>query len=331
MSFPPPAFAEGRLQRESIHEKQMKNLTLAIDYDALFKNRMIILSGLSSSGTGILYRIVGSFQDVVPLFQPTIIRYIPTLAYKKIISVSLASQLLKGILFEDYYLQHIHGRKLNFKEIDMSYIGNFEDISSIKERWEKYQRRLDVIPDLNKGKYTFAFKISELQPIYFLFDRIFEGVKIIELVRNGNDLIGSSLRRGWYTDDYLNHSQEEWIRPGKVKIPWHIDRKHEKSFSGWNPPTRVAHLWRTMTEAGFRYHQKRSNYLRIKYEDLLREPEEITKRCEDFLGLKRTDITVKNIKDIQQHSVRRYDNVIDQIDKEEAAPFIKMMKKLNYL
>lgn len=309
----------------------MKPLTLAIQYDALFKDRMTILSGLSSSGTGILYRIVGSFEDVVPLFQPTIIRYIPTLAYQNIIDIDLASQLLKGILFEDYYLQHIHGRKLNFKETDMSFIGNFEDQASIKKRWEKYPRRLDVISDLNRGKYTFALKMSELQPMYFLFDQIFEGLKIIELVRNGNDLIGSSLRRGWYTDDYLNHSQEEWTWGDKIKIPWHIHRGYEKKFHKWNSPTRVAHLWRTLIEAGFRYQQKRSNYLRIKYEDLLREPEKITKLCEGFLGLKRTEVTLKNIKAIQEHSVRRYDNIMAQIDREEAAPFKKMMKKLDYL
>lgn len=291
---------------------------------------MVIISGLSRSGTSILSKIVGSFKDVLTLHEPLILRYLPTLAQNNLMNFKLSSHLLKGVLFEDYYLQILQGRRVNFRPADNSYFGNYERLTDVKRRWVRYQRRSDVLKDLNDGKYTFALKISELQSLYPVLKRIFKGVKFIEIVRNGQEVISSSLKRDWYTDDYLNVRMNEWAQFYKVKIPWYVPKKDLRKFAEWNSATRIAYIWRILSEKGARYGKRSSDYLRLRYEKLAADPEEITKLCEDFLNLSRTTVTAKHIKAIKNHSLTEHHEATDDIEKSERLRFEKMMLSLNY-
>ena len=292
---------------------------------------MIIISGLSRSGTSILSKIVGSFKNVLTLHEPLILRYLPTLAQTNLMNFKLGSHLLKGILFEDYYLQILQGRRVNFRPSDNSYFGNYERLTDVRRRWVKYRRLSDVLKDLNEGQYTFALKISELQSLYPVLKRIFKGVKFIEIIRNGEEVISSSLKRDWYTDEYLNRRMNEWTQFYKVKIPWYVQKKDLEKFSEWNSATRIAYIWRTLSEKGFQYEKKGDGrYLRLRYEKLTANPEKTTELCEDFLDLSRTAITAKHIKDIKHYSLTEHKKVMCDIEKSERFRFEKMMRSLNY-
>jgi hypothetical protein len=291
---------------------------------------MVIISGLSRSGTSILSKIVGSFKDVLTLHEPLILRYLPTLAQNNLMNFKLSSHLLKGVLFEDYYLQILQGRRVNFRPSDNSYFGNYERLTDVKRRWVRYRRRSDVLKDLNDGKYTFALKISELQSLYPVLERIFKGVKFIEIVRNGQEVISSSLKRGWYTDDYLNARMNEWAQFYKVKIPWYVQKRDLRKFAEWNSATRIAYIWRVLSEKGVQYGKRGSDYLRLRYEQMAVDPEKTTELCDDFLRLYRTTVTAKHIKAIKNHPLTEHREVAREIEKSERLRFEKMMLSLNY-
>ena len=308
----------------------MRKYTLTAEYQRIFENRIVIITGVSRSGTSILGRITGSFRNVEYLFQPTIIRLLPTLAGEGLTDFEFSSQLLKGILFEDYYLQLLHGRNVNFKRSDMSFIGRYQDLRSVKKRWLKYERREDVLGDIFKGQYIFVVKINGIHSLLPTLEKMFKGMKVVNIVRNGNDVISSSIKRGWYTDEWLNYHMVEWMRPGRVRVPWFIPAEDADKFCAWNSETRVAYIWRIFT-AATSYYKNKSNYLELRYEDLIENPERITKVCEEFMGEQRTEVTFKNIEAVKGHTVTQHPDQSDKIEMEERILFKKIMEELNYL
>lgn len=309
----------------------VNKLILSTDYKRVFDGRTVVIAGLSRAGTSILGKLVGSLDKMVYLFEPVIMRLLPTFAKNASKNIEPALQLLRGILFEDYYLQLIQGRNLNLKKSDNSFIGNYRHLSVIKERWQKYNRRGDALKDIFKGQYVFALKISEIHPLLPTLERAFGRIKVIHIIRNGNAVISSSLKRGWYTNKFLNNDMSQWMQEGSPKAPWFIPKEDLEKFRSWDKVTRIAYIWRILTGTARDYGTNNDNYLELRYEDLVRDPEGIVSLCEKFLELKKTKITVKNINTVKKHVVTKHDDQAAGIDAEERPLFKSFMKELNYL
>lgn len=311
--------------------KKNGNLILTTDYHRIFNKRLVIVEGVSRSGTSILGKVVGSLKNVIFSYEPRIIRFLPTLVKSRLIDFEPASNLLKGIFFEDYYLQLIQGRNLNIRKSENSYSGNYEHLKALEERWLKYKRRKHVLDDIYKGKFIFALKMSELSPLLLVLEKIFEGMKLIYIIRNGNAVISSSLERGWYSDEYLNNYMNEWAWQGQPKVPWFIPACDIEKFQNWNRETRIAYIWRTLVKMQRDYAKGKKNCLELRYEDLVLNPEGVTTLCEKFLGSRRTKITSKHILAIKRHKLTEHPDLVRKIDREEAPLFEKCMRELNYL
>lgn len=309
----------------------VNNLTLSTDYRRIFDNRTIVIAGLSRAGTSILGKLVGSLDNVVYLFEPVIMRLLPAFAKNYFKDLELVSQLLRGILFEDYYLQLVQGRNLNLRKSDNSFIGNYQHLNAVKKKWQRYERRRDALEDIVKGKYIFVLKISEIHPLLPIFEKTFGRIKVIHIIRDGNAVISSSLRRGWYSDKFLDNDMTQWMQEGSPNAPWFIPACDVGKFRRWNRETRVAYIWRNLTKVARDYGVKRDNYLELRYENLVKDPEGVVTLCEKFLGLKRTKITMKNIRAVKKHIVTRHRNQTLGIDRDERPLFENFMKELNYL
>ena len=123
-----------------------------MDYNKIFNNKIVVITGVARSGTTILAKIIGSFCDVNYLFEPAIMLLVPPLIQKKFLSEKQGADLLKGVLFEDFYLQMIQGRYVNFNKNDDSYIGNYLDLKNVEQRWEKYNC------SINRGNRKYSIK-----------------------------------------------------------------------------------------------------------------------------------------------------------------------------
>ena len=311
--------------------KNQENLVLPLDYQRIFDRRIVIITGVSRAGTSILGKIIGSLENVIYLFEPVIVRLLPILAHSRFTDFEIASQLLRGLLFEDYYLQMLHGRCINYKKSDNSYVGNYQSLKTVKERWVRYGRRSDLIRDIYRGKFVFALKISETQPFLPIFEKVFKEPKIIHIIRNGNEVISSSVKRGWYSDEHLNNLMVQWMRKGRINIPWFVPDRDAGKFCDWNAETRIAYAWRILTKIGRDYGKGKKNYFEIRYEDLVKDPEKATRACGRLLGLRKTRTTLKNIGALKRHIPTEHPDQTAKIHKDERSLFQCYMKELRYL
>jgi len=310
----------------------MFNMELSPNYDEIFTDRLVVITGVARSGTSILEKIIGSFTDTYYSFEPVSFALIPPLIKNGFLPKEQGGELLKAILFEDIFLQMIHGRNVNFNEKDDSYIGNYIDPEIIKKSWSKFRRRQDVMEYLKETDYLFVIKNPNIQPVMDLIDNIFPGVRFIHILRDGNEVISSSIRKGFYSEDYFNkRSVDCWSgrEINGINIPWFIEET--ENFSKWNQYTRCAHIWRILNEMGLKFAGDNADkVMQSRLEDVTTNPEKFVDSAERFLERKKTDITKKNLESIKTYQQMEYPNNTLHIEGSEKERYIKFMETLGY-
>ena len=286
-------------------------MKLSIDYKAIFKDRVVIITGVGRSGTSILGKLIGSMQPSHYLYEPAILKFPPD-------NNDDAMESYRAILFEDYFLPLIQGRNINFNALEDSYIGNYfvNPMKEIASRWVKFPRRPDAIKLLQEEKGLFIIKMTEFA-LSDLPEDTFPGARIINIIRNGNDVISSSIARLWFGTDYqpidwLTESGAPWFLTADEQIYW---------WDSWNPHTRAACVWRCSVER---------DKIGIRYEDLLERPEYYVEKWKAKFKLAKTELTDRHIKDIRAHKPKECFSMLEHIQEPERERYISLMQQLGY-
>lgn len=312
-----------------------KNLGLTIDEDYWHKGRIVMLTGAGRSGTSILGKILGSMQHTYYLYEPAIMKLMPVLCAASDQGARCASAF-RSILFEDYFSQLVHGRNLNWNAAEDSYVGHYMPKQEVEARWSEMTRRGEIVDYIKQTKPLFVVKTPEFQSLYAEFDRSFEHNVIIHIIRNGNDVVNSSVNRGWYTDEYMRQSIVDWVEHNdnaeKCPVPWYIDEESKRYFSQWDQVTRAACVWRCLTEQGMaRTAAKPATSKEVRYESLCQSPEAIVGFLEQFFNVSRSSITARHMRDIGAFKPKSYASVYPQLQEPEKSKYARLMSQLGYL
>jgi len=289
-----------------------------MNYKELFKDRVIIITGAGRSGTTIAGKIIGSMSPAYYLFEPAIMKLMWP-------ESDNSAEAFRATLFEDYFSPVIQGRG-NSNEADDSFQGNYLENVVL---WQKnMRRRNDVMELIAEERPYFIIKNPEFQPNIERARMVFPGCKFVHLVRNGIDVVQSSMGRGWYTDDYCNNGMIEQ----KVHIDGMVDMPTfatgHQSWDGWNQETRAAHAWRVLTEAGL---TDNADIINVRYEDFCHEPTNMTMLLKAALYLSLTDLTDKHIKSIRDHKpIKQPAFDMALIAEPEHTKFMNLMEVLGY-
>lgn len=288
-------------------------MKIPINYQKYFENRTIIITGVGRSGTTILGKVLGSMDPAYYLFEPAIMKY------------HLENSLLP-ILFEDYFLPIVQGRNLNNNPTDDScwkhyYQENF---------WEKtgaLDTREKAVNHIESEKSKFIIKTNEMSGVARqILEYAFPSVRFIHIVRNGNDVINSAIKKGWYTNEYMANKIVDYVvvkyRKGIFEVPYFIKEEDQIHWIDWNQVTRCACVWRTLVDGFPPY---------MTYESFISTPGLWVEKMTDDFCLIPNDLTKKHINDIRNHPERNYPNLITQIEEPERSKFINTMKKFGYL
>lgn len=308
-------------------------MDLTTNYDSIFENRLIVVTGVARSGTTLIGKITGSLKNSHYIFEPSTFFLFPTLIKNKCVSEEQGESLFKAIMFEDFYLQMIQGRYVNFNKEEDSYIGNYLNLDNFDRRCKKLKRKMDVLEYLKNDDCRFIVKSPNLQPCMSILQRIYPGVKFIDVIRDGVDVVGSAIRRDFYSEIFLNERNVEWnYMINNLKVPWFVEENQRYAFSNWNHYTRSAYIWRILTERGLKFAEdNKKNVLQFKYEDFIKNPETFVEKIWKFVGKNRTDITMKHIESTKTYEYRKYPDPTSNIESPEKEKFINLRKKLGYV
>lgn len=311
-----------------------------IDYSKYFRNNVVIIVGVGRSGTTILGKIMGSMRNTVYLFEPAIMKYLPMLWDKELqvrleglheteevypfenYPPSFIEQAFLGTLFEDYILPFIQCRSgMSHDSLDWTWWGHYMHAAEYRER-KQLSGRADVLRWLQENKPLFVLKVNESQKMLDVFSYLFYGCQFIHIVRNGFDVISSSIKRGWYTDD----SQAIEFADSK-KVPLFVNKASRKYWPSYDAVTRAACAWRCLADLN-----KRSDCWTIRYEDFCDNHDLIAGEIVDRFGLERSDITDRHVFATEQYKQKEKQTItLDMIAEPERNEFHKVMQRLGYI
>jgi len=288
------------------------------DYRSIFKDRVLFITGVGRSGTTILGKVIGSMKPVYYLFEPAIMKYLAP--------VEGTDDILRGTLFEDYFLPQVHGRNTNFNEKDWTYSLNHFTEAEIKVRWN-LDRRSNAMDFIKEENPLYCIKNPEFQPLLDRLDEIFPGCFTLNIFRNGFDVIGSALERGWYTDEYMAGAIIDYTVNG---MPFYLTEEDQELWPGYGQATRAAMVWRTLTEYGFQNNGQ--SVLDINYEDFCINPYPIIEEIEARFGVRKTDITERHLDTIENWKPETKDVKVNlnMIAEPERGLFLSLMQDLGY-
>ena len=288
---------------------------IPIDYESIFRDRTIIITGVGRSGTTILGKLIGSMTPTVYLFEPAIMKYL--------LNEGNHDAFL-GTLFEDYLLPIVQGRSLNYCESDDSCIQHHWSDKQVNQS-RKLRTRKEAVEWVNESGIKFVIKTNELSGDSDL-KSVFPGHKLIHIIRNGNDVIHSALAKGWYTDEYLKNAcidrvERHELDP-KFFVPWFLDEL-TLYWPAYNQETRIAHVWRNLVEG-------QTDCMVLTYEHLIEEPEKTISWIPGYLDLVQTDLTEKHIASIRNQGRKDYPSLLDRIQEPERSKYVATMERLGY-
>lgn len=290
------------------------------DYQELFKNNVIIISGFGRSGTTILGKIIGSMENTVYLFEPALIKYISVGDHIFLSGeeAEILKQTFLGTLFEDYVLPGVQGRSLSSNPKDWTYVHNHISKEELEKR-QSLNRRADAMEWIKKNNPTIVIKTNESQDQFDLFRELFPKCKIIHITRSGIDAVASSMERNWYGNDYegIEFADEN-------NIPLFIPRQERVNWINYNRETRAAMSWRILNRKGIIFKGK----IQVSYEDMCSNPEITVEDLCIKLGLVPTQITKDHIKSIKKPE--REEISLDDIQSPERERFFKAMESFGY-
>ena len=277
--------------------------------DLIPDDRLLIINGVGRSGTTILGTLIASLRPVFYVFEPALIKYCTDLS------------VLKGVLYEDYFLREIHGRG-NTNPYDDTYCINYMTKKELHER-RVINRKNESIEKYKKLNPLFVVKTTE-------YDNLFlSNVKRIDIIRNGFDVIQSAVNKGWYTDDYCNKHMvyrhyPHWLC--NVPVLDGIDHETIVNWPNYSPLTRAACVWRICVN------KITCQPKFIRYEDF--DPRVFTlefMQLYDLKGSEKTTEVMKLIESYERTNYQRNENILNKIEEPERDSFIFAMESLGYL
>lgn len=320
----------------SKNDGQLFHLPFMTWYKRFFTDRVVILTGVGRSGTSVMGRLMASFRPMYYFFEPSTPKaLIPNPA------------LLRLIFFEEHVLPLAQGRNLNGDPSTESWYNFYLTEEEIKYRWEN-KRRIDLLPIIMNQNAPVVIKLTEMSLMVESMRNAFPNCRFVHIIRNGNDVIQSAMRPGWYNDLYMAINSVDWVetreRSNPVKdetrfynIPYFVSAWDSEAADGWsdyNHATRCAAAWRCATEP-MAASEDDNGIIIIRYEELCNNPGSVANDLHEFYKSRnediiRTDMTNAYIENISKFKTTKYPDITDQIEEPERSKYLALMERLGY-
>jgi hypothetical protein len=197
----------------------------------------------------------------------------------------------------------------------------------LRRSW-KLERRADALVNIKYNQPFWVIKNPEAQVVLQDISDIFGKVYFIHIIMDGRKVVASSMERGWFRnsynpiDDYKHKTGFEWL-----------DEEDRLNWQTWNPETRAACVWRTLTKRGMNYSRGKNNCFQFQYESFVKSPEEYVRAIQSSISnrLRLTPLTHTHIKSVEAFKSKITPVVFNVIQQPERAKFTELMKELEYV
>lgn len=272
----------------------------------------VFILGSNRSGKTTLGNLLGSCGDIEHIDEPWPLIQIVILAGLGVIKTETAQDMFKTYLYE-LINDRILMRGVNFRHQDLSYILSQKSKKEVAERMA-LNSRADVNNYLNKTAVTFVVTLTNTTPWAYLISKFLPSAKIILTIRAGAEVAREVSEKAWLSNDELlrpshsnllsRHTSDSGL---SQYIPWWVSPKDRSSYLKKDNYGRALYYWMAQMDFDRSLEVKllKSSRLFIaRFSELITAPDGVLTTMNPFVPLRRTLLTVKQIKSIQSRPRR---------------------------
>lgn len=308
-----------------------------IHYDIV--NNSIMVAGLYRSGTTILGKLLGSFKNAEYIFEPPMVLHLDYLVQRKKIDDTLAADILRTNLAEDYMLNFLHGRRYNMRPCDDSSVFVMKSYDDSVGRWLKIKRLKNAIDFYRAHDFRLIFKNAAKYSIIPVLLKNYTSCRIVEIIRDLRSVLSSLLARGWFSNKAVKDSEYgiwPFNKDNLVKVPYVGEGSDIEEYETANEETRAIDFinakMRNRFEAKEIIDSKyKSSIHTMKYEDMIKDARATAIDISNFIQMDlspKTDELIKTVKETNR--VHNIDKVLLNCDKKIVKKFLNYNGQLGY-
>ena len=280
-------------------------------------NTAILLSGCARSGTTILGKILHSFKNVEYSYEPPLFSSLFPLIND--LSEKEWKLLYETYLYDEFLMESISGRNLNFNKFDDSFIGDVKSKQEIKKRMSESVRKIKAEKIAKKS--NIAYKIPNIIPFIPKIIKYYPKTRVVITVRQAPAVIKSLLKKNWFSDKALK--DDNTVSPTRAYkstiVPAWVNPKDDSKWNAMDELHRCAYYYIEMNKTM----QKISNYYEITYTNLLENPRKVTTDLAKNLKLLFGSKTQSLIKSVDQEKKEPDNSILGGLDAKTKQQVLK--------
>ena len=275
-------------------------------------SNFIFITGPARSGTKLLGSILASSKKSLYAHEPPFLASL--YARKNILGSELLSQMISEYLYEEYALNLLAGRALNFNRKDYTFVYNFKSNEEVEDSILNSWNRDNLESEILSRNFIVKFPdISQLVDI--LKTHSYPSMKSIFITRDMFDVVKSMIRLGWYLPGKSKTNIPPYYSAINDSIPYWVDVKYHDWWLTANQEKRCIFA--------FNLHNKapKDSFL-INYNDLCLNPKKEVEDLFKFANLEQTEMTgrlIENIRPLKEKNRSEelaFTNKVSEINKE---------------
>jgi hypothetical protein len=264
-------------------------------------NRLIFVTGVGRSGTTMLGRIIHSMEGVEYGCEPPMLFTIMQLVRE--LPEPDFRLLFEACLHEDLLMGQVTARAMNRNPADESCVFTAktqEEIAARQSRaWTKATSR-----DVARAA-RLCVKMPDVASLLVDVQRLYPGMEVVVIHREGNAVINSALKLRWWADDTLEHRDIVWPsrNPAGRSIPWFVEDDRMEWWQSASELERAAYYY-VQSLAGL---DRISNPIILSYEHMMADPAGTVHGLASRLGLRFGPVTPSLIEGVQERTKQETD------------------------
>lgn len=297
----------------------------------------ILITGAPRSGTTIFGKIISTLNNIEYHFEPPTFYVLSSLYAAGQLDKKSAVDMMQVFLYEDLFLESVHGRKVNLRPNDDSLILNSKDWQLINERWQSIGNRADAMALIAEGRARLAVKMPNVMDGMSVIREAMPDCKVALIIRDGRQVVRSVVKKRWVSKESL----ETELYPyhdidSPVNAPYWVETKHLDDWVVWSETTRSVYMWRRHAELTLSLLSsptKDNNLKAFRYDELVDNARSTVESFADFIGEDMTKYTEFRIAEIKKPASLMNVNLNDfygEVDEEQLASFVAVNNQLGY-
>ena len=239
--------------------------------------KFFFLTGMFRSGTTLLARMFNSHKNITLAsdpFSPIFKEFRNEILKKNIKNTFDFNAPLNDYYFDQFQNNIFHKIQESSFDLPLTVVSNVELIQKIKSHVRPYSPKIiDILDRLTQENVS---------------DLLYEGMKIINKSYGNKNTQIIGLKEVWtneFSQLFINNFNDakviNIVRDPRAVIASNFAKKNYRY-----PITFLCRQWRKLSSLAWYYSKNNANILLIRYEDLISNPEEITREICKFLEIK---------------------------------------------